>query len=66
MDVLEDSPGKAAGFEPGDVILAMNNNFSKDIQAYKAIIQNAGATVRVLVLREGQPKLLTLKVRDIR
>jgi hypothetical protein len=66
MDVLDDSPGKAAGFESGDVILAMNNNFSKDIQVYKAIIQNAGATVRVLVLREGQPKLLTLKVRDIR
>jgi hypothetical protein len=66
LDVLEHSPGKAAGFEPGDIIVAMNNNFNKDIQAYKTVLQAAGTKVKVIVQRKKEIKMLTLHVKDIR
>lgn len=66
LDVLEHSPGKAAGFLPGDVVVAVNNNFNKDIQAYKTVLQNAGAKVKVIVQRDKELKVLTLNIKDIR
>ena len=45
--------------------MAMNNNFSKNVQTYKNMLQNIGDKVRVLVLREEGPVILTLKVKSI-
>jgi hypothetical protein len=64
-EVVKDSPGERAGFKPGDRILAVNNNFSQNIQVYKLMLQSVGQVVKVLVTREGKPVLLFLKVRNI-
>jgi len=64
-DVMKDSPAEKAGFLPDDVIMAVNNNFSKNIQVYKTALQNTGEKIRILVYRSGQPLLLTLKVKSI-
>lgn len=37
----------------------------KDIQVYKNILQNPGATIKLFVLRKGNPLQVTLKVRNI-
>ncbi|MEP7279015.1 MAG: aspartyl protease family protein [Bacteroidota bacterium] len=64
-DVMKGSPAEKAGFLPDDVIMAINNNFGKNIQAYKAALQNIGEKLKILVYRNGQPLLFTLKVRSI-
>lgn len=65
VDIMPGSPGEKAGFKPNDIILAINNNFNKNIQAFKSALQVAGNTVRILVLRDGQPLLLKLRVKNI-
>jgi predicted metalloprotease with PDZ domain len=64
-DVMEDSPGEKAGFLPGDIILGVEGNFSGNIQAYKALLQVAGAKLKVVVLRDNAPIIFTLKVASI-
>jgi hypothetical protein len=65
MDVMPDSPADKGGFKPGDVVMAVENNFSKNIQAYKNLMQMPGEKLRVLVMREEGPVILTLKVKNV-
>lgn len=65
IDIMKDSPAERAGFQPGDIILAMNNTFSKNVQMYKNQMQNVGERLKVLVLRDEGPIILTLRVGSI-
>ena len=65
VDIMPGSPAEKAGFLPGDIVMAMNNNFTKNVQVYKNLMQNIGEKIKVLVLREEGPIILTLKVRSI-
>ncbi|MEO6316059.1 MAG: aspartyl protease family protein [Chitinophagaceae bacterium] len=64
-DVMKNSPAEKAGFLADDVIMAVNNNFSRNIQVYKSALQNPGEKIRILISRNGQPKMLTLKIKSI-
>lgn len=64
-DVLKDSPGEKAGLMPGDVIMAINNNIGGNIQAYKNLLQEAGARLRMLIMRDGQLLEKRIKVSSI-
>jgi predicted metalloprotease with PDZ domain len=64
-DVIKDSPGEKAGFKPGDIIYAIEKDFSRNIQSYKTMLQNAGAKLKVLVMRDDKLVFLTLAVRSI-
>ena len=66
IDVIENSPGHRAGFKTGDVIFSVESNFTKNIQAYKTLFQNAIGKIRVVVFRDQTPLVLTLDVKDIR
>lgn len=65
IDVMPNSPAESAGFQQGDVVLAVENNFTNNIQAYKTLLQNPGEKLKILVLREDGPIMLTLKVKSI-
>lgn len=65
IDVMPGSPAEDAGFKSEDIIMAVENNFSQSIQAYKNLMQSPGQKLKVLVLREGEPMILTLKVKSI-
>lgn len=65
VDIMKGSPAEKAGFQAGDVILAVNNNFTGNIQNYKTMMQNVGEKVRVLVSRPEGPVMVTMKVRSI-
>lgn len=65
IDVMPGSPAEIAGFKPGDAVIAIENNFTGNIQAYKTLLQTPGGKLKVLVLREDGPTLLTLKVKSI-
>ena len=59
------SPGDRAGFLPDDIILAMNNVFTQNIQTFKNILQNAGSRIKVIVQRKGRLETLDLKIVNI-
>jgi C-terminal processing protease CtpA/Prc len=65
VDVMPNSPSEEAGLKPGDVIMAVSNNFSRNIQTYKGLLQTPGQKVKILIMREGEPLILTLKVKSI-
>ena len=66
VDVIANSPGAKAGFQPGDVIFSVESNTSKNIQTYKTLFQNSIGRMRVIVFRDLKPLVLTIDVKDIR
>lgn len=64
-EVQQGSPAEKAGFLPGDIIFGVGNNFSNNIQQYKALFQNVGEKVKVLIFRNGVPMMLELKIGSI-
>ena len=64
-DVVPGSPAEKAGFKKEDIIVAINNNTSNNIQAYKTIMQTLGQKLRFLVIRDGMPMMLSMKARSI-
>ncbi len=64
-DVVPGSPGDEGGFKPGDVILAVNNNFSNNIQVYKTMMQTLGDRLKFVIQRDGSPFILYLKPKSI-
>jgi hypothetical protein len=64
-EVQQGSPAEKAGLQPGDVIFGIENNFSNSIQQYKAMLQNPGEKLRVIVFRNNQPTMFELKVGSI-
>lgn len=66
VDIIEGSPGHKAGFKMDDIIFSIENNASNNIQAYKNLFQNSIGKIKVIVLRNNIPVLLTMQVKDIR
>lgn len=64
-EVIPGSPGEKAGFQVGDVIMAVDNNFSGNIQVYRTILQNAESKIKVIISRKGEIKMLNLAIRNI-
>jgi hypothetical protein len=65
VDVMKDSPAEKAGMKPDDIVMAVDNNFSQNIQVLKNMMQTPGQKVKILVYRNGEPLLLILKVRSV-
>ena len=63
-DVAKDSPAEKCGLLEGDVVVAINKNFSQNMTTYKAALQNTGG-VQVIVLREGELVEFKFKVKNI-
>jgi hypothetical protein len=66
IDIVKGSPGDKAGFKEGDVIFSVESNFTKNIQVYKNLFQNALGKIKVVVFRGEIPMIITLDVQDIR
>ena len=64
-DIMQGSPAEKAGLKLDDVVIAVNNNFSNNIQAYKNILQSIGEKVVVIVKRNGVLLELKLRVKSI-
>lgn len=64
-DVMAGSPADIAGLKAGDVILAVSNIFSNNIQAYKSMLQTPGARLKIIVVRDSVPVEVILRVKSI-
>jgi len=61
--VAPDSPAEKAGFKKDDYILAINNDFSKNIQSYRAKLQSIREKLTLLISRDGE--IITLNLKPI-
>ena len=64
-DVIFRSPAYKAGLLKGDIIIAVNTNFSNDIGIYKNLMQTVGEKITLLVSRNNVPLILTFRVGRI-
>ena len=64
-DVVPSSPAEKAGFKKEDIIVAINNDTSNNIQTYKTIMQTLGQKLKFLVIRDGIPMMLSMKPKSI-
>ncbi len=64
-DIIEGSPADKSGLKNGDIIMAVNNNFSGNLETYKNLLQKTGTKIEVLVMRNKVPVVIGLKVGRI-
>lgn len=64
-DIIKGSPAEKAGFAYDDIVLGVEGNFTNNIQTYKMLMQNAKAKLRIVVMRDGKPQIIYLKVKSI-
>ncbi|HWR33685.1 MAG TPA: aspartyl protease family protein [Chitinophagaceae bacterium] len=64
-DVAKGSPGEAAGIKEGDEVIAVNKNFSQNLNQYKIALQSPNEKVQIVILRNGDLKQIEFKVRSI-
>lgn len=64
-EIQQGSPAEVAGLIPGDIIFGIETNFSNNISQYKALLQNPGQKVHILIFRNTLPQMFELKIGSI-
>ncbi|MBC7872625.1 MAG: PDZ domain-containing protein, partial [Ferruginibacter sp.] len=64
-DVARGSPAEAAGVKEGDEVLAVNKNFSQNLNQYKIALQVPNERVKLIVRRDKLMKEIEFKVKSI-
>jgi hypothetical protein len=64
-DVARGSPAEEAGIREGDEVLAVNKNFSQNLNQYKIALQAPNERVKLIIRREGQLREFEFKVKSI-
>lgn len=64
--VAKDSPAEKAGLTEGDIVLAVDNDFTGNLQTFKNIIQASHRNIEFLLLRNDKPLLLKMKTVSIK
>ena len=60
-DVAKGSPAEQAGIKEGDIVVAVNNNFSQNLNQYKTALQSANEKIKIIVRRKGELKQFEFK-----
>lgn len=64
-DVAEKSPAEKAGLIEGDIVFAIERNFSQNLQQYKHTLQNSKGRVKLIISRNDKLIEVELKVKSI-
>jgi len=64
-DVAKGSTAEASGIKEGDVVVAVNKNFSQNLNQYKIALQMPNEKVRIIIRRFGELREFEFKVRSI-
>ncbi len=65
-DVIKGSPADKAHFKVNDEVVAVDKNFSMNIQVYKNILQTPNAAIKVIIKRDEVLKELVINTVSIR
>ncbi len=66
IDIIENSPAAKAGLQSGDIVFGVDNILAKNMQAFKSALQNAGNRVKIFIIRNGQPLIKYLDIKNIK
>jgi hypothetical protein len=64
-NVSEGSPAEAAGVKVGDILVAINNNFSQNFNQFKTTLQTSNERIKLILRRKEELVQLTFKVKSI-
>jgi hypothetical protein len=64
-DVAKDSPAEKVGLLEGDVVVAINKNFSQNMTQYKTAMQDPGESIKMIVRRGSELTEFRFKVKNI-
>lgn len=64
-DVAADSPAEKAGIKEGDIVFAIDKNFSQNLQQYKTALQTAKDKLKIIVRRDGQLIEYEFRIKSI-
>ena len=64
-DVARGSPAEATGIKEGDLVIAVNNNFTQNLNQYKLSLQTPNEKVKLIIRRNGELKEVEFKVKSI-
>ncbi len=64
-DVAKNSPAEAAGLKEGDEVIAVNKNFSQNLDQYKQALQVPNERVKLIIRRGGELIEIVFKVKSI-
>ena len=64
-DIIKQSPAEKAGLMVGDIIFSVDNVVSTTLSSIKTILQNADKKVKIVILRNGQPIEVKMKIASI-
>jgi hypothetical protein len=64
-NVSEGSPAEVAGVKVGDILVAINNNFSQNFNQFKTILQTNNERIKLILRRKEELVQITFKVRSI-
>jgi Aspartyl protease/PDZ domain len=64
-DVAKGSPAEAAGVKEGDEVLAVNTNFTMNLNQYKIALQAPNEKVKLILRRDNAIREIEFKVKSI-
>jgi hypothetical protein len=64
-DVARDSPADKAGLLEGDVVMAVNKNFSQNLNQYKIALQATEGPAKLIIRRNGELREFNFKIKNI-
>lgn len=64
-DVAVGSPAEAAGIKEGDEVVAVNKNFSQNLNQYKIALQVPNEKIKLILRRDNELKEIEFRVKSI-
>jgi hypothetical protein len=64
-DVAKNSPAEKSGLQEGDIVIAINKNFSQNLQQYKTAIQTTNQKLKLIIQRDGALLEFEMRVMSI-
>jgi hypothetical protein len=64
-NIAPGSPGELAGLKIGDLVLAVNNNFTQNFNQYKTALQSSNEKVKLTLRRNGELMQIQFRVKSI-
>jgi hypothetical protein len=64
-DVAKDSPAEKAGVKEGDIVVAINKNFSQNMNQYKILLQSVDQKIQLVIKRNKELIEINFKIGSL-